>query len=131
MSAKVQMNFELGFPKYLIGKCCCTAGDVYEIRTKKVTAAQKGLVISDTIPLGWFTSSVFIPWTEVQGLSVSGESSPKEDLLNDELVSELKEQPPESEYATIRLSDPVEMTIDFPWAEEFTDCIRKNKLFDI
>ena len=67
LSTIIQMNFELSFPKYLIGKCKCT----------------------------------------------------------------INKQTLDFEYCTLRLSDPVEMTIDFPWSKEFTDTIQGKTLFDI
>ena len=129
LSTKVQMNFELSFPQYLIGKCCATTNNAYEIRTKKVALTTKGIVFSDTIPLSWFTSSVFIPWAKVLKIAVLDTPSSIDNKLNAALSSILDKQTADGEYCTLRINDPQEMTIDLPWSEEFTNYVQKKKLF--
>lgn len=113
LSTKVQMNFEMSFPNYLIGKCCFSTDDVHEIRTQKVSPSLAGLVFSDTIPLSWFTSSVLIPWAMVLNIAKS------------------ENQSLDGAYFTIQINDPQDITIDLPWSQAFTKYIQKNKLFDI
>ena len=115
------MSFELGFPNFLIGKCRCTINNAYEIKTKKVYLAQKGVVLSDTIPFGWFTSSVFIPWEKVQEIAIS----------NTPVSSDFDKKASDYKKCTLRLNDPMKMTIDLPWSEEFTSYVQEQKLFDI
>ena len=131
LSTKVQMNFELSFPKYLIGKCCVTTNNAYEIRTQKIALSTKGVVFSNTIPLSWFTSSVLIPWAKVLNIAVSDTTSSIDNKLDPPLSSKLDKQTSNFEYCTLRVNDPQEMTIDLPWSEEFTSYVQKNKLFDI
>ena len=123
-STKVQMNFELSFPEYLIGQCRCTTNNTYEIRTQKVSPSLAGVVFSDRIPLSWFTSSVLIPWAKVLNFAIS-ETAPSIGGTN------LNKQTSDSQYCTLQLNDPQEMTIDLPWSEAFTDYVQRNKLFDI
>ncbi len=127
LSTKIQMNFELSFPKYLIGKCLFTANNAYQIRTQKVSLSMGGVVFSDTIPLSWFTSSVFIPWANVLKIVVS-DTTP-DGILDTPLTSILSKQTSDFEYCKLRLNDPQEMTIDLPWSKEFTDYVQRNKLF--
>lgn len=131
LSTKVQMNFELSFPQYLIGKCRLTTNDAYEIRTQKVALSTKGIVFSDTIPLSWFTSSVFIPWAKVLKIAVSDKTSSIEDKSDAPVSSNLDKKTSDFESCTLRLNDPQEMTIDLPWSEGFTNYVKKIKLFDI
>jgi hypothetical protein len=131
LSTKIQMSFELSFPKYLIGKCCFTTNNAYQIRTHKVSPSIKGVVFSDTIPLSLFTSSAFIPWEKVLKIVISNTPSSIDAILNMPSSSKLDEQSFDSEYCTIQLDDPQEMTIDLPWSKEFTDRVQGNKLFDI
>jgi len=128
LSTKIQMNFELGFPKYLIGKCWFTANNAHEIRTQKVSLSLKGVVVSDTIPLSWFTSSVLIPWAKVVKIVIS---DAPDGILNTSMPSKVNKQPFNFEYCTLELNDPQKMTIDLPWSKEFTDYVQRNKLFDI
>ena len=97
LPAKVQMNFELGFPAYHIGKCRCIVNTVCDIKTKKIFLAQKGIVLSDTIPLGWFTSPVFIPWANVLNMAVS-----TDDPGTPELRPGSDEQAADPGYCTLR-----------------------------
>jgi hypothetical protein len=131
LSTKIQMNFELSFPKYLIGKCWFTTKNVYEIRTKKVSPSLKGVVFSDTIPLSWFTSSVLIPWKKVLELAISDTIPSIDGILNTPLSIELNKQTFDFEYCTLRVNDPQEMTIVLPWSKEFTDYVQENQIFDI
>ena len=131
LSTKVQMNFELSFPKYLIGKCWFIANNACEIRTQKVSLSLKGFVFSDTMPLSWFTSSVLIPWAKVLEITFSDTAPSIDDILNTPLSSKSNKQTFEFEYCKLRLNDPQEMTIDLPWSKEFTDYVLENKLFDI
>jgi Protein of unknown function (DUF1214) len=131
LSTKVQMNFELSFPKYLIAKCWFTADNTYQVRTQKVSPSLKGIVFSDTIPLSWFTSSVLIPWEKVLKLAISNTAPSIEGILNMPLSSNLNKKSLDFEYCTIRLNDPREMTIDLPWSKEFTEYVQENNLFDI
>jgi len=130
LSTKVQMTFEMSFPQYLIGKCCVTTNNAYEIRTLKVALTTKGIVFSDTIPLSWFTSSVFIPWAKVLKIAVLDTPSSIDNKLVEALSSKLDKQISDFEYCTLRINDPQEMTIDLPWSEEFTNYVQKKKLFD-
>ena len=130
LSTKIQMSFELSFPKCIVGKCWFTTNNAYEIRTQKVSLSTKGVVFSDTIPLSWFTSSVLIPWAKVLKVAISDTPS-IDDIFNTPLSSKLNKQTFDFEYCTLRLNDPQEMTIGFPWSKEFTDYIQGNKLFDI
>ena len=130
LSTKTQMNFEMSFPKYLIGKCRCTINNTYEIKTKKVSLSQKGVVFSDTIPLGWFTSSLFIPWEKVQKIDISNTPPSVDGKLNTTVSADFNNQTLESEYCTLRLNDPTEMTIDFPWSKEFIIYI-KGKITNV
>ena len=131
LSAKMQMNLELRFPKSLIGKCRFTANDTHEIKTQKVSLSSKGVIFSDTIPLSWFTSSVFIPWEKVLKIEILDTTSPIDGISDTELSSVLNKQPSDIAYCTLKLNDPREMTIDIPWSKEFTDCVQRNTLFDI
>ena len=131
LSTKVQMSFELSFPNYLIGKCWCTIDNSYEIKTKKVSLSQKGIVLSDTIPLSWFTSSIFIPWTNVMKIAISDTRSSIDGILNTHLSSHSNNKTSKLEYCTLQLNDPQEMTISIPWSKIFSDYIKSNKLFDI
>lgn len=131
LSTKIQMNFQLSFPEYLIGKCCFSTNKAYQIRTQKVSPSLQGVVFSDTIPLSWFTSSVLIPWVKVLEITISDTTPPIDGMLNTPLASQLYTQTLDFEYCALRLNDPQEMTIDFPWSKEFTDYVKKNKLFDI
>ncbi len=129
LSAKIQMNFELSMPKYLMGKCRFTTNNAYQIRMQKVSLAMGGVVFSDTIPLSWFTSSVLIPWANVLKIAVS-DTTP-DGILDKPLTSILSKQTSGFEYCKLQLNDPQEMTIDLPWSKEFTDYVQRNKLFDI
>jgi hypothetical protein len=131
LSTKIQMNFELSFPKYLIGKCRFSTDNAYQIRTHKVSPSLKGVVFSDTIPLSWFTSSALIPWNKVLKIVFSNRAPSIDGSLNTRLSSKSNKQPVDFEYCKLRLNDPQEMTIDLPWSKEFTDYVTENKLFDI
>jgi hypothetical protein len=131
LSTKIQMNFELSFPKYLIGKCWFTANNAYEIRTQKVSPSLKGVVFSDTIPLSWFTSSVLLPWEKVLELSISDTTPSIDGISNTPLSFESNKQPFDFGYCTLRVNDPQEMTIVLPWSKEFTDYVQENQIFDI
>jgi hypothetical protein len=128
---KVQMNFELSFPKYLIGKCCFITNNAYQIRTQKVSPSLRGVVFSDTIPLSWFTSSALIPWAKVVKIVISDKAPSIDGILNTPLSSKLNKETFDFEYCTLTLNDPQKMTIDLPWSKEFTDYVQGNKLFDI
>ncbi len=123
-SPKTQMNFELSFPKFVVGKCRCTTNNSYEIKTQKVSLSREGVVFSDTIPLSWFTSSVLIPWAKVLEIAISDTPASIDD-------TNLNKQTFDSQYCTLRLNDPQEMTIALPWSKEFIDYVQRNKLFDI
>lgn len=127
LSPKIQMNFEFSFPNYLIGKCRCTIKNDYEIRTKKVSLSPKGVVFSDTIPLSWFTSSAFIPWEKIRKIDISNTTPSIEGIPNTPVSSDFKKQTSDAEYCTLRLNDPAEMTIDFPWSKEFTNYVQGKK----
>ena len=131
LSTKIQMTFELNFPKYIVAKCRFTADNAYEVRTQKVSPSLKGIVLSDTIPLSWFTSSVLIPWEKVLKLAISNTAPSIEGILNTPLSSNLNKQSLDFEYCTVQLNDPQEMTIDLPWSKKFTEYVQTNKLFDI
>ncbi|MCP4723243.1 MAG: hypothetical protein GY860_27635 [Desulfobacteraceae bacterium] len=131
LSTKIQMNFELSFPKYLIGKCCFTTNNAYQIRTQKVSPSLKGVVFSDTIPLSWFTSSALIPWAKVLKIAIPDTAPSIDGILNTPLSSQFNKETFDFEYCTLTLNDPQEMTIDLPWSKEFTDYVQGNKLFDI
>lgn len=121
LSTNIQMNFELSFPLYLIGKCCISTGNANETRTKKVAISTKGFVFSDTIPLSWFTSSVLLPWEKIIKISISDTSCQTD--CNSEKQTDILE------YAMLNINDPQEITIELPWSEEFTRHLQKNKLF--
>lgn len=131
LSTKIQMKFELCFPKYLIAKCRFTTDNAYELRTQKVSPSLKGIVFSDTIPLSWFTSSVLIPWEKMLKIAISNTAPSIEGILNTPLSSNLNKRSLDFEYCTIQLNDPQEMTIDLPWSKKFTEYVQTNKLFDI
>lgn len=131
LSTKIQMNFELSFPKFLIGKCRCTINNTHEIRKKKVSLSQKGVVFSDTIPLSWFTSSVFIPWEKVLKIDISKTIPSTDGISNTPVSSNFNKQTLDFEYCTLQLNDPIKITIDLPWSKEFTDSVQGKKLFDI
>lgn len=126
LSTKIQMNFELSFPKYLIGKCCFSTHNAYEIKMQKVSPSLKGIVFSDTIPLSWFTSSALIPWEKVLNFVISEATSSKGGMF-----SKLDKQTSDFEYYTLQLNDPQEITIELPWSKEFTDYVQRHKLLDI
>ena len=131
LSTKIQMNFELSFPKYLIGKCYFATNNAYQIRTQKVSPSLKGIVFSDTIPLSWFTSSALVPWAKVLKIEISDTAPSIDGILNKPLSSKLNKEIFDFGYCTLTLNDPQEMTIDLPWSKEFTDYVQRNKLFDI
>ena len=131
LSTKVQMTFELSFPKYLIGKCWFSTNNAYQIRTQKVSLSLKGVVFSDTIPLSWFTSSVLIPWAKVLEIAISDTMPSIDGILNTPFSLESNKQTLDFEYCTLRLDDPQEMTVVLPWSKEFTSYTQKNELFDI
>ena len=131
LSTKIQMGFEMSFAKYLIGKCCFVIDNAYQIRTQKVSPSLKGVILSDTIPLSWFTSSALIPWAKVLKMAISETTPSINGLLNTAFTSELNEQGVGSEYCTLRLDDPQEMTIVLPWSKELTSYVENNQLFDI
>ncbi|WP_300460468.1 hypothetical protein [Desulfobacula sp.] len=131
LSTKIQMNFELSFPKYLIGKCRFSTANAYQIRTQKVSPSLKGVVFSDTIPLNWFTSSALIPWAKVLEIVFSDTTHSINSILSTPLLSKSNKPPIDFEYCQLRLNDPQKMTIDLPWSKEFTDYVKTNKLFDI
>jgi hypothetical protein len=131
LSTKIQMGFELSFPKYLIGKCGFVIDNAYQIRTQKVSPSPKGVILSDTIPLSWFTSSVLIPWKKVLKLVISETTPSINGLLNTPFSSELNEQGAGSQYCTLRLDGPQETTIVLPWSKELTSYVKNNQLFDI
>jgi len=130
LSTKVQMNFELSFPLYLIGKCCITTHNVCEIKTQKISPSLKGIVFSDTIPLSWFTSSVLIPWDKVLKIAVS-DIPPSIEGFIDTSWSQTNTKVADSLYCTIGLDDPRDMIIDLPWSQECTDYVQKNSLIEI
>ncbi|MCP3871958.1 MAG: hypothetical protein GY699_02240 [Desulfobacteraceae bacterium] len=131
LSTKVQMYFELSFPKYLIGKCRFTINNTDEIRKQKVSLSTKGIVFSDTIPLSWFTSSVLIPWEKMLKIAISDTTPSIDGILDTPLSTKSNNQPSDFECCKLQLNDPKEMTIDVPWSKEFTDYVQRNKLFDI
>ena len=101
LASFVQMSFELSMPQFLIGKCRVTGENGSAIKTKKISLSPKGIVLSDTIPLSWFTSSVLLPW---------------EKILDIDLPDTASTEP----HCTLRLNDPFEMVIDLPWSNAFT-----------
>ena len=123
LSTKIQMNFELSFPEYLIGKCCAATNNAHEIKTKKISLSKQGIIFSDTMPLSWFTSSALIPWTQVLSLTTSETRSLIDGVLNTPSSS--------TEYCILELNDPQDMAIELPWSKEFTDYVQKNKLISI
>lgn len=125
------MSFEFSFPDYLIGKCLCSFNNGCEIKTKKVSLSPKGVVFSDTIPLSWFTSSVFIPWANVQKIVPSDTQPSIDGSVNRHLSSNSNEQTPGVEYRTLQLTDPKKMTISIPWSKKFEDYVQRYELFDI
>ncbi len=131
LSPKNQMHFEFSFPKFVIGKCCFTMNNAYQIRTQKISPSIQGLVFSDTIPLSWFTSSVLIPWTKIQEMTIADTVSSIAGLLNTYLSSQLNKQTLDSEYCALRLKDPGEITIDLPWSKDLTDYVYRKKLFNL
>ncbi len=131
LSTKVQMNFELSFPLYLIGRCWITINTACEIRTQKISPSLKGIVFSDTIPLSWFTSSVLIPWEKVMKIDISENLPPIEGVSATPLSSKSSSQSVDREYCTIELNDPRKITIVLPWSKKCTDYIEKNQLIDI
>jgi len=131
LSSKIQMNFELSFPKYLIGKCCFALNKACQIRTHKVSPSLKGVVFSDTIPLSWFTSSALIPWENVLKLSISDTMPLFDGIENPPLSFKADNKPVDFDYCTLTLNDPQEMTIVIPWSNAFTDYVQGNKLFDM
>ena len=130
LSSRTQMKFELSFPKYLIGKCRLSTNTTYDIRTKKISLSLKGVVFSDTIPLSWFTSSAFIPWEKVVKIIISDKPPFIEDGPNTPSSPPKNKQTLGSEYCTLQLHDPQEMTIDFPWSKDFADYAQTHKIFD-
>ncbi len=130
LSTKVQMNFELSFPEYLIGKCRVTTTDACEIRTLKIALSTKGVVFSDTIPLSWFTSSVLIPWVKVQKIAVFDTPFSIDNRSDEPLLSNINQQTSDFKYCRLRIDDPQEMTIDFPWSEKCNNYLQKHKLFN-
>lgn len=120
LSAKIQMTFELSFPEIKVGKCRFSFNTAHDIRRKKVSPSLKGIIFSDTIPLGWFTSSVLIPWEKVEKITISKAMPPIDG-----------EQADDSEYAALEMNDPGEMRIDMPWSKAFTDYVKGNRLFEI
>lgn len=131
LSSKIQMKFELSFPKYLIGKCRITANNASEIKTKKISLSLKGVVLSDTIPLGWLTSSALIPWEKMLKIAISDTAQSIDSHLNTPFSSQNNMQTFDLEYCTLQLNDPQEMTIDLQWSKEFTDYVKSYELFDI
>ncbi len=118
------MNFELSFPKFVVGKCRCTTNNSYEIKTQKVSLSREGVVFSDTIPLSWFTSSVLIPWAKVLEIAISDTAPSIDGILDTPLSSKSNKQTSDVEYCTLELNDPQEMTIDLPWSKELTDYVQ-------
>jgi hypothetical protein len=131
LSTKVQMNFELSFPKYMVGKCCFTINNAYQIRTQKVSPSLKGIIFSDTIPLSWFTSSALIPWAKVLKIAISDTMPSIDGISNTQLSSKLNKKNFDFDYCTLTINDPQEITIVLPWSNELTDYVQENKLFDI
>ncbi|WDP86792.1 MAG: hypothetical protein HUN05_18065 [Desulfobacter sp.] len=130
LSTKIQMNFELSFPNYLIGKCGFSAQNAHEIRTQKVSPSIKGMVFSNTIPLSWFTSSVLIPWAQVVSIRLLDPASLADGAETSPFSSELNEPGLEFGYCMLKIKDPLKITIYLPWSEEFTAYVQKNKLID-
>ncbi len=95
----VQLSFEMGFPRFLIGDCRLTADGCNAVKTKKISLSMKGIVLSDTLPLSWFTSSVFIPWKTALDVHLSNDA----------------------QRCRLHVDDPLPMTIDLPWSKAFTD----------
>lgn len=126
LSSQIQMKFEFGFPKYVIGKCRLTIKDACEIRTKKISLSSKGLVFSDTIPLSWFTSSALIPWEKISKIDLSDSTQSSSGTLRSPSASK-NSQLSDYGYGTLELNDPQEMTIDLPWSKEFTDYVQHNE----
>jgi hypothetical protein len=131
LSAVVQMSFELGYPKYSKGKCWCTINNSYDIKTKRVSLAPKGILFSDSMPLSLFTSSIFIPWAKVLKITISDAIPPIDGILDTHPPSQSNSQTSKFEYCTLQLNDPQKMTISIPWSKEFADFIQTYKLFEI
>ena len=131
VSSKYRMQLEFNFAEYLVGKCRFTANDTYEIKTQKISLSNDGVVLSDTIPLSWFTSSVLIPWTKVLGMTITDKMPSIDGVQNTPWSSNLNKQTVDFLYCSLRLNDPFEITIDLPWPKEFTDRVQKKELFDI
>lgn len=130
-STKTQMNFELSFPDYLIGKCRFEIENARQIRSQKVSPSLQGLVFSDTIPLSWFTSSVLIPWGNLLEMRFSDTSAAIDGSMDSPISSHGDKETRDVRYCTLRLNDPEEMVIELPWSGKFTDYIKKNRLFDL
>lgn len=130
-STKTQMRFELSFPTYLIGKCRFSTHTAYQIRTQKVSPSLQGIIFSDTIPLSWFTSSVLIPWNKIMDMTISDTALSIDGISSNPLSSQSNQPPPDFQYCALRLDDPQNMRIDFPWSEKFADYVTRNKLFDV
>jgi hypothetical protein len=64
-------------------------------------------------------------------LAISNTAPSIEGSVNMPLSSNLNKKSLDFEYRTIRLNDPIEMTIDLPWSKEFTEYVQENNLFDI
>ncbi len=131
VSSKYRMQLEFNFAEYLIGKCRFSTNDTYEIKTQKISLSNDGVVFSDTIPLSRFTSSVLIPWAKVLEMTVTDKMPSIDGVQNTPWSSNLNKQTVDFLYCSLRLNDPVEITIDLPWSKEFTDHVQKKELFDI
>ncbi|WDP92251.1 MAG: hypothetical protein HUN04_22020 [Desulfobacter sp.] len=129
LSAKVQMGFAMGFPEFVIGKCGFHTQDTQEFKTLKLSLSRKGIVLSDTIPLSWFTSSVFIPWEKAVKFSLPDTTASTGDTMDSPPLTQLNPQPLDGQYSTLHLDDPREISIDLPWSDGFTDYVKENKLF--
>ncbi len=78
-----------------------------------------------------FTSSVLIPWAKILKMTISDKTPSIDGILNTPWSSNLNKQTVDFEYCSIEISDPLEITIDLPWAKELTKSVQTKKLFDI
>lgn len=131
VSSKYRMQLEFNFPDYIIGKCRFMAGETWKIKTQKISITRQGIVFSDTIPLSWFTSSVLIPWTTIKEMVITDEMPTIDGVVSKPWSSDLHKQTLDFQYCTIRIDDPVEITIDLPWSTNFTQRVESNKWIDI
>jgi hypothetical protein len=131
LPAKAQMSFEISFLKYEIARCWFKTADAYQVRIQKITPSLKGIVLSDTIPLSWFTSSALIPWKQFSAMSISDTGPSIEGILDMPLSYRPDKGELAAVYCTAQLNDPLTITLDLPWLNEFTKYVQTNNLYDL